>query len=103
MVSTLKIYEILEEAKIEDRQARAITMAIERAIEKSTEENNANQAQVLATKEDLHKLEVALRKELQNLEVKAADSKAEIIRWMFIFWIGQLAAMVAFLKFFSAH
>lgn len=103
MVSTLKIYEILEEAKIEDRSARAITMAIERAIEKSTEENNARQAQILATKDDLHKLELALRKDFKEFEVNLAETKSEIVRWMFIFWIGQLAAMAAFWKLAGAH
>ncbi len=94
MVSTLKIYEILEDAKIEDKQARAITMAIERAIDDSLEQNNKAQAQVLATKEDLSKL----RAELIKL---VSDTKAEIIKWMFIFWIGQVAVFVAFLKLFA--
>ena len=36
---------------------------------------------VFATKEDL------------------ANVKAEIIKWMFIFWIGQLASFIAIAKF----
>jgi hypothetical protein len=28
-----------------------------------------------------------------------ADIKAEIIKWMFLFWIGQIAAFVAVAKF----
>lgn len=31
-------------------------------------------------------------------DAKIAESKAETIRWMFIFWIGQLAAMVSIVK-----
>ena len=27
-----------------------------------------------------------------------ANLKAEIIKWMFIFWIGQIAALVAIIK-----
>ncbi len=77
MVSTLKIYEILEEAKVEDRTARAITMAIERALE----ENNPELSKTLATKVDL------------------AETKTEIIRWMFIFWLGLIPIMAALIKF----
>ena len=28
-----------------------------------------------------------------------ADIKAEIIKWMFLFWMGQIAALVAVAKF----
>lgn len=37
---------------------------------------------IFATKEDL------------------ANTKSEMIRWMFLFWISQMAAMFAFLKYF---
>ena len=100
MVSTLKIYEILEDAKIEDKQARAITMAIERAIDESLEQNNKAQALVLATKGDVALLKEDLFKVREELVKLVSDTKAEIIKWMFIFWIGQLAAFVAFLKLF---
>ena len=87
MVSTLKIYEILEEAKIEDKQARAITMAIERALE----DKAAEQSQVLATKEDVGRLR-------EELKVQMAESKSEMVRWMFIFWLGQIAVLAALFK-----
>jgi hypothetical protein len=47
---------------------------------------------ILATKQDLAELKGELR-------VEMANHKAEIIKWMFIFWIGQLAAMVAIAEF----
>ena len=87
MVSTLKIYEILEQAKIEDKQARAITMAIEQAWEG----NNIEQSKVLATKEDVSKLR-------EELKVTIAESKSEMVRWMFIFWLGQIAVLAALFK-----
>jgi len=30
-----------------------------------------------------------------------ANSKADIIKWMFIFWVGQLAAVFAISKFLA--
>ena len=44
-----------------------------------------------ATKEDIAKLE-------GKLETKMAENKADIIKWMFIFWIGQLASVIAIVK-----
>ena len=43
----------------------------------------------LATKEDIVKL-----------EVKISESKNETIRWMFVFWIGQMAAIFGFILLF---
>ena len=87
MVSTLKIYEILEEAKIEDKQARAITKAIEQALDNNT----AEQSKVLATKEDLGKLR-------EELKVTITEGKSETVRWMFIFWLGQIAVLATLFK-----
>ena len=87
MVSTLKIYEILEEAKIEDKQARAITRAIEQALENNT----AEQSQILATKEDVSKVR-------EELKIALAEAKSEMVRWMFIFWLGQIAVLATLFK-----
>jgi len=87
MVSTLKISEIREQAKIEDKQARAITMAIEQALDA----NNVEQAKVLATKEDISKLR-------EEMKVIIAESKSETVRWMFIFWLGQIAVLATLFK-----
>jgi len=47
----------------------------------------------LATKEDLANLRVKFTREIK-------DTKVDIIKWMFIFWIGQLASFIAIAKFF---
>lgn len=44
---------------------------------------------ILATKEDIAKLRIEI-----------AENKSEMIKWMFIFWVTQLAGMFAFLKYF---
>jgi len=35
-----------------------------------------------------------------ELKVEIANTKADMIKWMFIFWVGQLAAMFGLLYFF---
>jgi hypothetical protein len=47
----------------------------------------------LATKEDLAKVE-------GKINTEAAGNKAELLKWMFIFWASQLVAMFGFLQLF---
>ncbi len=48
-----------------------------------------SKADIIATKEDLAKL-----------EIKIAEAKGDMIKWMFIFWIGQIAATFGFILLF---
>ena len=74
-ISSIEMYNILK-GKLGESEAKALTEYVENKVEKSIEKEK----DVLATKEDLYKL-----------EVKISASKSEIIKWMFIFWIGQIA------------
>jgi hypothetical protein len=76
-MSTTKILSILEAAQIEPPKARAIAESLELAFREQEEDLTKR----LMTKQD------------------GADIKAEIIKWMFLFWIGQIAAFVAVAKF----
>ena len=71
-ISSIEMYNILK-GKLGESEAKALTEYVENKVEKSIEKEK----DVLATKEDLYKL-----------EVKISASKSEIIKWMFIFWIG---------------
>jgi hypothetical protein len=82
-MSTVKILSILEAASIEPPKARAIAESIEVALR----ENETDLSKTLMTKEDGAKL---------RLEV--SEAKAETIKWMFLFWIGQTAATAALIK-----
>jgi hypothetical protein len=74
-----------------------------------------NHLRVLATKQEMTegfakaKLELmeglaAVRQEMAALEVRLTEkivgTKAEIIKWMFIFWVSQMLAMFGYLQFF---
>lgn len=71
-----------------------------------------NSKRVLATKEDSYKLRTELKEDIHalrvemkgdsnSLNVKLEKMRAYMIEWMFIFWIGQIAAILALLRFFS--
>jgi hypothetical protein len=76
IVSEIKLYELLK-AKIGEQEAEAFVEILESRVDKKFDEAK----QYLATKEDV------------------ANTRAEIIKWMFIFWIGQIAATLAIMKF----
>jgi hypothetical protein len=76
-VAEIELYEILKE-KIGEKEAKTLVEYIEAKVEKKLQEKK----DTLATKEDL------------------ANLKAEIIKWMFIFWAGQIGALIAILQIF---
>jgi len=52
------------------------------------------------TKQDIAELEVKIEKIKAELEVKIEKIKTELVRWMFMFWVGQIGALIAILALF---
>jgi len=71
-VTITKLYSLLSE-KMGKETAENLTTYIENKVKEEMEQAT----KILATKEQL------------------AEVKADIIKWMFLFWIGQIAATVA--------
>lgn len=89
-VSDIQLFQILKE-KVGEQEAKTITEYIETKIEKHFELKK----DILATKQDINNLKL----EMGELRTEIANHKSEIIKWMFIFWFGQLAAMIAIAEF----
>ncbi|MBI4023953.1 MAG: hypothetical protein HY360_03170 [Verrucomicrobia bacterium] len=49
-------------------------------------------SRTLASKEDVAKLEA-------KLVAMIADTKVELLRWMFLFWVGQIAIVAGLIRF----
>jgi len=119
--NTLKIFETLRLA-FDENQATKITEAVETAIETNdvallesvatktdiAEVKAEVKAGMAGVKAELTEVKVGVKAELTEVksgvkadiaEVKAyiAETKAELIKWMFIFWIGQFASIVGVL------
>ena len=77
-ISTIEMYNILK-GKLGENEAKALTEYIESKVERTFDKEK----DVLATKEDL------------------ANVKSDIIKWMFIFWIGQIAVTLGIVYFRS--
>jgi len=86
--NTLKVFEVLRPA-FDEKQATKISEAIESALET----NNSALLDKVATKADL-------QSEVSNLRIEMREMKAELIKWMFIFWVGQFASITAVLFLF---
>lgn len=50
----------------------------------------------LATKDDVHQVV----KQVADLRVEVREQKADTIKWMFIFWIGQIGATIGVITLF---
>ena len=85
-VSEIQLFQILKN-KIGEKEAEELVSYVKSEV-KNEFENNKD---VLASKEDILLVKVDL-----------ANAKSEIIKWMFIFWIGQtgvtLGIIFAFLN-----
>ena len=93
-MSTVKILSILEAASIEPPKARAIAESFEIAFR----EQEGDLTKRLMTNQDGEKLRAEIKTSIDELRTEMAQFKAEIIKWMFLFWIGQIAATAALIK-----
>jgi hypothetical protein len=100
IVSEIKLYELLK-AKIGEKEAEAFVQILEQRVDSKFDDRKnefvlekdkeklltkADALAIFATKQDLAQLE-------GKLETKIADTKAELIKWMFIFWIGTIGVL----------
>ena len=75
VVSEITLFNTLR-AKLGEQEAQVVV----EGIKQTGKEEFENKKDSLATKQDV------------------SEVKAEIIKWMFVFWVGQLAAMIAVVK-----
>jgi hypothetical protein len=83
---TARLYKLLS-----DKLGSDTTEAMFKYIDNKTERSVEATIKTLATKDDLH----LVRDEISNVRKEAGENKADTIKWMFIFWIGQVGATMA--------
>lgn len=88
IISLTKLYDLLS-AKVGKETAENLTSYIENKIKIEFQDN----LNVLATREDLALLKGELKNDISN-------SRVETIKWMFIFWVGQVVATFGFILLF---
>lgn len=90
-ISLTKLYDLLSD-KIGKESAENLTTFIEEKINKELE----NKTQIFATKDDIAHVTV----KIEQVNSRIDQSKSEIIKWMFLFWIGQVVATFGFILLF---
>jgi len=90
-ISITQLYALLSE-KVGKETAENLTGYIEEKIKDEVK----TQSNTLATKEDI----ALLKQDINNVELKIAETRADMIKWMFIFWIGQVAVTFGFILLF---
>ena len=89
---SFRLYEIVRRYFQNENDARAFITEIENVINQKFDAEKDR----LATKDDIQRLEL----KIGALEVKIAEVKADIIKWMFIFWLGQIGATIGIILLF---
>ncbi|WP_295791896.1 hypothetical protein [Mucilaginibacter sp.] len=82
---TARLYKLLS-----DKLGSDTTEAMFKYIDNKTERSVEATIKTLATKEDI-----------ANVRKEASENKAETIKWMFIFWMGQAAATLAIIALYA--
>jgi hypothetical protein len=84
-ITITKLYDLVS-VKLGKETAENLTTFIEEKIKCEVDTKTS----ILATKEDV-------AREIGVTNAKIETSKAELLRWIFVFWIGQMAAMIVLL------
>ena len=92
---TAQLYKLLSEKLGNDT-----TEAMFKYIDNKTERSVEATIKTLATKDDLVNLRKDITNEFTSLRKKIGESKVDSIKWMFIFWIGQVGATLGIIFLF---
>ena len=92
---TARLYKLLS-----DKLGSDTTEAMFKYIDNKTERSVEATIKTLATKDDLNTAITGVRDEISNLRKEASENKAENIKWMFLFWIGQAATTLGIIMLY---
>jgi hypothetical protein len=94
MLDTLRRYEIFKAASLSDEHARAMTLALQKTeseigldIREMIREEFDHFSRTFVTKAEMEA-------RLAQTDARVAQVEARLMRWMFIFWMGQTAVTV---------
>ena len=99
---SLKIYKILNRQFGKPDEARQVVEAIEAIVNEKIEEGNKHYEALLHKDIDILRSELGekITRSEGSLRSEMKEQKSELIKWMFIFWVGQIAATVGIILLF---
>ena len=101
--TVLELYEKLK-PKLGEEEARALLEFVEASVERKAATKEGLQQTELTLRDELRRVgqvlrdelrqvDQALRKEIHQLDQKIEAIKADLIKWTFSFWIGNIAVL----------
>ena len=90
--AVLELYEKLK-PKLGEEEARALLEFVEASVERKAVTKEDLQRTELTLREELRRIDQALREEIHQLDQKIEATKADLIKWTFGFWVGNVAVL----------
>jgi hypothetical protein len=84
----LRLYEMLK-PKLGEEEARSLLTHIDQVHRDILQQALRG----LATKEDLANVRQEIAKEIANVRQEITNVRADLLKWMFVFWIGQVGVI----------
>lgn len=81
---SLQLFTIAQTFIKDKEKAQEFVKQIEQTVDMKFE----SQKDILATKQDM-----------SSMQSKIAETKSDLIKWMFVFWMGQILALLAIVNF----
>ena len=82
----IKLYDFFrKELKLDDNRAKIFTEILYESIENNTTRINTQYKSELHS--DLEKMEMQLRTDMQKMEIQIKETKTDMIKWFFAFFV----------------
>jgi hypothetical protein len=85
ITTDIQLFQILKQ-KIGEAEAEALVSFVDAKLKESNEAN----LKIVATKEDIS----LVKQDIIKLETKIAETKADMIKWMFSFFVAMMLAII---------
>ncbi len=97
-----EILEIVEE-KFERRLSEEMGKLRQEIAEVKVEMSEGFAEVRAELKKDIAEVRTEMKKDIADVKVEVHQTKSELIKWMFIFWIGQIGMILGILFAFFKH
>jgi SMC interacting uncharacterized protein involved in chromosome segregation len=91
----LRLQGEIEQVRLEVEQVRKEMKELELRLQGEIEQVRLEIEQV---RKEMKETELRLQKEIEQVRREISETKASLVKWMFLFWTGQIIAFAGLLK-----
>jgi hypothetical protein len=89
IMASIQLFQILK-ARLGEREAEALVSYVDTTLKENNRVIHETNLRTLATKEDIF----LVKEDIIKLEVKVAESKSDVIRWIFALFVTMMLAFI---------